>query len=194
MAASSAVRLVVGLGNPGSQYQRTRHNAGFWFLDELASRWTARFRSDPRCQAESATAELSGHSVHLLKPMGFMNRSGQSVAVFARYHKVPAEQILVVHDELDFEAGVVRLKLSGGHGGHNGLRDIIAALGTAGFIRMRVGIGRPPAVWPVTNYVLSRPTDEEERAIHAAIQRGLQQLPLLCDGNLSLAMNELNAG
>lgn len=193
MAVDAGVKLVVGLGNPGSQYQRTRHNAGFWFLDALALRWTARFRSDPRCQAESATADLAGYSLHLLKPMGFMNRSGQSVATFARYHKVPAERILVVHDELDFDPGVARLKVGGGHGGHNGLRDVIAVLGSAGFIRLRLGIGRPSDRRPTADYVLSRPSNAEEQAIQDAIRRGLERLPVLCDGHLSQAMNQLNA-
>lgn len=193
MAARSAVKLVVGLGNPGSQYHRTRHNAGFWFLEELALRWAARFRSDPRCDGEVAAVDLDGHALHLLKPMGFMNRSGQAVAAFARYHKLPPDQILVVHDELDFDPGMARLKAGGGHGGHNGLRDIIAQLGSSGFIRLRLGIGRPPPAWPVVNYVLSRPSAEEETAIHDAIRRGLDRLPTICEGNLAQAMNQLNA-
>lgn len=193
MAASSRVKIVAGLGNPGGQYQRTRHNAGFWFLDELADRWTARFRSDPRFQAETATVDLAGHGLHLLKPMGFMNRSGQAVAAFARYHKVPAEQILVVHDELDFEPGVVRLKVGGGHGGHNGLRDVIAVLGVAGFVRLRLGIGRPTDSRPMADYVLSRPPGADEQAIHEAIRRGLERLPAMCGGDLASAMNQLNA-
>lgn len=192
MAGPEAVRLIVGLGNPGSQYQRTRHNAGFWFLDRLAEVCGSRFRHESRWQAEVATAEVAGAGVQLLKPMGFMNRSGQALAAVARYHKAAPEQILVVHDELDFEPGVVRLKVGGGHGGHNGLRDVIALLGSPAFIRLRLGIGRPADVRPVADYVLSKPDSADERLIRNAIERALEHLNALCAGQLDSVMNTLN--
>ncbi len=194
MAAGSGVKLLVGLGNPGAQYERTRHNVGFWLVDELAYRFGVKFRADARCRAEAAAANRSGGALLLVKPMGYMNRSGQAVATIARYYKVPVEQILVVHDDLDFEPGVVRLKVGGGHGGHNGLRDIIAVLGSSGFVRLRLGIGRPSDGRPTADYVLSRPPEEQERAIHDAIRRALELLPAICDGDLALAMNQLNSG
>jgi PTH1 family peptidyl-tRNA hydrolase len=192
MAARAEVKLLVGLGNPGTPYLTTRHNAGFWFLDQVALRLGVRFRSDPRCQADTATADQAGGALYLLKPMCFMNRSGHAVGAFARYHKVSAEQILVAHDDLDFEPGVVRLKVGGGHGGHNGLRDIIAVLGDAGFARLRFGIGRPSDRRPTADYVLSKPPEEDERAIHDAIQRTLERLPSICAADLTLVMNQLN--
>lgn len=193
MQARSELKLLVGLGNPGVQYQRTRHNAGFWLLDEVALRLGVKFRNEPRCQAETATACGPSGALLLLKPMGFMNRSGQAVVTMARYLKLPAEQILVAHDDLDFEPGVVRLKIGGGHGGHNGLRDIIAVLGSAGFLRLRLGIGRPSDQRPSADYVLSKPPEPEERAIHNAIQRAVELLPSICAGDVAPAMNRLNS-
>lgn len=193
MPGSSHVKIVVGLGNPGSQYQKTRHNAGFWFLDELASRSGVTFRNDSRSQAEVATVEFGGVAVHLLKPMTFMNRSGQAVAVSARFHKVQPQQILVVHDELDFEPGVVRLKVGGGHGGHNGLRDIIAVLGSPEFVRLRLGIGRATDRRPTADYVLSKPSVEDRRAILDATHRAADRMAAICSGDLLRVMTELNA-
>lgn len=193
MAVASNLKVVVGLGNPGSQYQRTRHNAGFWFLDELATCGGAKFRTDPRSQGETAAIDLGGKVLHLLKPMTFMNRSGQAVATFARYHKVQPREILVVHDELDFVPGVLRLKVGGGHGGHNGLRDIIAVLGNSDFVRLRLGIGRPADRRPMADYVLSKPAEVDERAIHDAIRRGVDCVASICSGDLMRVMNQLNA-
>jgi PTH1 family peptidyl-tRNA hydrolase len=187
------LRLVVGLGNPGSQYARTRHNAGFWFADEWAGRLGVRFRYEAKWQADVATTEMAGQTVHLVKPMAFMNRSGQPVGSLARFLKLVADQILVVHDELDFEPGVVRLKIGGGHGGHNGLRDIIAVLGGPGFLRLRFGIGRPSDPRPTADYVLSRPDTGDERLIHEAIQRVLDDMELLCEGALDPVMTRLHS-
>ncbi len=193
MTARTPLKLVVGLGNPGSQYSRTRHNAGFWFADEWAARLGVRFRHEARWQADVATTEMAGETIHLVKPMAFMNRSGQPVGSLARFHKLVADQILVVHDELDFEPGVARLKIGGGHGGHNGLRDIIAVLGSPGFLRLRFGIGRPSDLRPTADYVLSRPDTGDERLIHEAVQRVLDDMELLCGGALDPVMAKLHS-
>jgi PTH1 family peptidyl-tRNA hydrolase len=190
--AGLPLKLLVGLGNPGSQYRHTRHNAGFWFIDELASAYGARFRSEARIQGETAIVDGPGGPVCLIKPMTFMNRSGQAVSVFARYYRLPTAQILVAHDELDFQPGVVRLKLGGGHGGHNGLRDIIAHLGSADFVRLRLGIGHPVDRALTTAYVLANPSTEDARAILEAVRKAVDVMPSLLSGDLSLAMNQLN--
>jgi len=193
MTPGFRLKLLVGLGNPGIQYQRTRHNAGFWFLGELSLRNGVRFRSEARLQGETAVVDGPGGLVHLLKPMTYMNRSGHPVAMFARYHRVQPGEILVAHDELDFEPGVVRLKIGGGHGGHNGLRDIIANLGSADFVRLRLGIGHPVDRAVTAAYVLASPPPEDRRAILEALQRAIDVMPVLLSGDLSAAMNRLNA-
>lgn len=149
------IKLVVGLGNPGSQYEKTRHNAGFLFLDQLAERFGARWTLSSQFQAEFASFVLSGHKLLLLKPMTFMNRSGLSVSRAVRFYKIEPESLLVVHDELDLPWQVIRLKQDGGHAGHNGLRDIIGHLGAKNFYRLRIGIGRPVLGRSVAEYVLS---------------------------------------
>ncbi len=193
MTARTPLRLVVGLGNPGSQYSRTRHNAGFWFADEWAARLGVRFRHEARWQADVATTEMAGETIHLVKPMAFMNRSGQPVGSLARFLKLVADQILVVHDELDFDPGVVRLKVGGGHGGHNGLRDIIAVLGNPGFVRLRFGIGRPSDPRPTADYVLSKPDTIDEGKILGAARRVLDDIDLLCAGDLDPMMARLHS-
>lgn len=177
-------RLVVGLGNPTTKYEKTRHNAGFWFADELASSYGVPFREDRRFEGLVATPELENESVLLLKPMTFMNRSGQSVAALARYYKIGVEQILVAHDELDFAPGVARLKCGGGHGGHNGLRDLIDKLGAAGFCRIRIGIGHPGNRDDVVPYVLGKPGSDERESIDRAISRVIELFPAILQGDL----------
>jgi peptidyl-tRNA hydrolase, PTH1 family len=186
------LKLLVGLGNPGAAYERTRHNAGFWFLDAFAEQRSARFRIESRIGGETASCEGPAGIVLLLKPMGFMNRSGHAVSSLARYHKIRPDQILVAHDELDFEAGVARLKMGGGHGGHNGLRDILAQMGSGEFMRLRLGIGRSPDRAVTADYVLSRPSQEESRAIMDGVERALAVMPMLLSGDLPAAMNSLN--
>lgn len=193
MVAHTPLRLVVGLGNPGSQYSKTRHNAGFWFVDEWAGRLGVKFRYESRWQADVAAAETGGQTIHLVKPMAFMNRSGHAVASVARFLKVVADQILVAHDELDFDPGVARLKLGGGHGGHNGLRDIIAVLGSPGFLRLRLGIGRASDPRPTADYVLAKPDAADERLILGAIHRVLDDIDLLCSGDVSPVMTKLHS-
>ena len=188
----AALRLIVGLGNPGADYSRTRHNAGFWFLDALAETLGARFGVDGKLLAETAKADLGGQSVWLLKPTTFMNRSGQSVSSALRYYKIAPEECLVAHDELDLPPGTARLKFDGGHGGQNGLRDIIAALGHGKFHRLRLGIGHPGDKHEVTNWVLGRPGRDDESAIRDAVARSLQVLPQAVAGDLNGAMKLLH--
>ncbi|MBM4227644.1 MAG: aminoacyl-tRNA hydrolase [Gammaproteobacteria bacterium] len=185
------MQLIVGLGNPGAQYGRTRHNAGFWLVDALADQCRVDFREERRYQAEIASANLAGHPVVLLKPLTFMNHSGRAVGAYAGYFRIPVDQILVVHDELDLAPGTVRLKRGGGHGGHNGLRDITAQLG-ADFARLRIGIGHPGSASEVVNYVLGNPPAEDRKAMDDAIQRALDVLPQVMQGHFDRAMNALN--
>ncbi len=185
------LKLIVGLGNPGSEYARTRHNAGFWMLDELARRHGANFRNEPRHQGELARARIGNDEVWLLKPMSFMNRSGGPTRSVAGFYKVPVESILVAYDELDFPAGAIRLKQGGGAGGHNGMRDLIAQLGDA-FWRLRIGIGHPGDRSAVLNYVLGRPQPEDERLIQESIQAAADIVPLLLTEGPQKAMNRLH--
>ena len=189
----AAIELVVGLGNPGPRYDQTRHNAGFWFVDALAREAGCTLRKEARFHGELGRCRI-GNDVRLLKPDTFMNRSGQSVAAVARYFGVDVERILVVHDDLDLAPGVVRLKRGGGHGGHNGLRDLIAHLGSRAFLRLRLGIGHPGHRDEVVDYVLSRPRPEEREAIETGIRRALEVMPLVVEGRLEAAMNVLHGG
>jgi len=153
----SCIKLIVGLGNPGKQYENTRHNAGFWFVEEVARQYQLQFRPETKFLGEVARVQSNGHDVWLLKPMTFMNRSGQSIQSLANFYKISPDQILVVHDELDLSPGTAKLKSGGGHGGHNGLRDTIAALGTPAYLRLRLGIGHPGHRDQVVDYVLHPP-------------------------------------
>lgn len=191
---ASPLVLLVGLGNPGEKYERTRHNAGFWLLDELARSLGATFRAERRYSAEVASASMGGHALHLLKPTTFMNRSGQAVAPWARYHQVSTERMLIVHDEIDLPPGVVRLKRGGGAGGHNGLRDVIAAFGgEQNFYRLRIGVGRPgPGADGVVDYVLKAPPPAERAAIATAIDTALASMPQIVAGEVERAMQRLH--
>lgn len=186
------LRLIVGLGNPGAEHLRTRHNAGFWFIDALAAAEGARFGAESKLHGETAKLHLGGEAVWLLKPSTFMNRSGLSVASALRYWKIEPEQMLVAHDELDLPPGAARLKFDGGHGGQNGLRDIIAHLGHAKFHRLRLGIGHPGHKDQVTNWVLGRPGKIDENAMLDAIAASLQVLPLALRGDVNEAMKRLH--
>jgi PTH1 family peptidyl-tRNA hydrolase len=186
------IRLIVGLGNPGSEYEATRHNAGFWFVERLAQRHNQAFKSEPRHRGMSCKLLLQGHECRLLKPTTFMNRSGHAVASLANYFRIPAEEILVAHDELDLAPGEIRLKSGGGHAGHNGLRDIMSALGSRDFHRLRIGIDRPGHRGDVVNYVLGRPSQVDRSAIDEAIEQGLDAIAEIVDGELQRAMNRLH--
>jgi peptidyl-tRNA hydrolase, PTH1 family len=185
------LKLIVGLGNPGPDYARTRHNAGFWFADEVARRFGAIFRSEPRHQGELAKVRVDNTELWLLKPMSFMNRSGGPVHSVAGFYKIPAESILVAYDDLDFPPGVVRLKQGGGAAGHNGIRDIAPQVGDQ-FWRVRIGIGHPGDRAAVLNYVLGRPSAEDSRLIEGAIDAALDAVPALIAEGGQKAMHRLH--
>ncbi|MEM7407475.1 MAG: aminoacyl-tRNA hydrolase [Pseudomonadota bacterium] len=189
---SDTIQLVAGLGNPGDKYAATRHNAGFWFLDRVADALGGQFRTETRFLGQVCEVLVGPHKVRLLKPTTFMNRSGQSVAALARFYRIPAERVLVVHDELDLPPGVVRMKTGGGPGGHNGLKDVIAHLGDRGFHRMRLGIGRPRASSQVLSFVLKRPGSEERILIDEAIRDAHAEFAEIVAGKLMVVMNRLH--
>ncbi len=189
--ASTPIKLVVGLGNPGAQYATTRHNAGFWLVDRYAQTHRIALRGERGFHG--IVGKDGGR--WLLMPETFMNRSGLAVGALARFYKIMPDEILVAHDELDLEPGAIKLKLGGGNAGHNGLKDIAAVLGTPQFWRMRIGIGHPRALegqQPVVDYVLHPPRREEEPLIDAAIERGIDVLPKLFDGDGEAAMMALH--
>ena len=190
---SAHIALVVGLGNPGSRYEDTRHNAGFWFIDQLARSKGETLRRESRFHGEVCRVTLAGQDVWLLKPDTFMNRSGQSVGALATFYKIPPEKILVVHDELDLPTGTLRLKVGGGHGGHNGLRDIIAHLGGNQFARLRVGIGHPGNSREVADYVLKAPGKAEHEQIVQSLQQAEIYLTQVVAGDMQKAMNHLHS-
>ena len=193
MAALTAeIRLIVGLGNPGADYVDTRHNAGFWLADLLAADLGLSFKFEKRYNAEACKFRADGRDVYLLKPQAFMNRSGQAVAALARYYKIAPGQILVIHDELDLPPGTNRIKQAGGHGGHNGLRDIVNHLGSSEFFRIRIGIGHPGDSSQVTNYVLHKPSAADLNAIEAANRDTLAVMPLVIEGRIDKAMQALH--
>ncbi len=189
----SEIKLIVGLGNPGQEYESTRHNAGFWWVDEFARRHSTQFRAENKFHGLVARVQAQGRDVWLLKPQTFMNASGRAVVALALFYKILPDQILVVHDELDLPPGAARLKLGGGHGGHNGLKDIIAHLGVGEFWRLRIGIGHPGERSEVVNYVLKPPRKEEQPLIDEALQRAHEVAPLVVEGKLQPAMLKLHS-
>ncbi len=189
---SSPIQLIVGLGNPGAKYEPTRHNAGFWLVDELARRHGGALRSESKFHGEVGRLGIAGKDVWLLKPMTYMNRSGQAVAALARFYKIPVESILVAHDELDLPPGGVKLKQGGGHAGHNGLRDICAQLGRD-FLRMRIGIGHPGHASEVTGYVLGKPSPDERVLIERAVDECIEAVPDIVAGEQQKAMHRLHS-
>jgi peptidyl-tRNA hydrolase, PTH1 family len=188
----AGLRLIVGLGNPGAEHLRTRHNAGFWFVDMLAGRLGARFGLESKLFGETAKVEIAGQSVWLLKPATFMNLSGKSVAAALRYWKIEPEEALLAHDELDLPPGTVRLKFDGGHGGQNGLRDTMRLLGHGRFHRLRIGIGHPGHKDKVTPWVLGKPGRDDEAAILRAVDDAIDVLPLAIAGDFNEAMKRLH--
>jgi PTH1 family peptidyl-tRNA hydrolase len=185
------LKLIVGLGNPGTEYARTRHNAGFQFADELARRYAATFRSEPRHRAELARARVADADLWLLKPMSYMNHSGEAVRSVATFYKIPLGSILVAYDELDFPPGVVRLKQGGGAAGHNGMRDVIAQMGDA-FWRLRIGIGHPGDRAQVLDYVLGRPNATDAPLLQAALLAAADSVPVLLEEGAQIAMHRLH--
>lgn len=192
MDNANAIQVVVGLGNPGADYVMTRHNAGIWFVDALAQRYGGRFNDERKFHGEVARVSVEGHDLRLLKPQTYMNRSGLSVQSLAAYLKVPPANILVVHDDIDLPAGVARLKRGGGHGGHNGLRDISRVLGQD-YPRLRLGVGRPKHSSEVIDYVLKRPSREDEERIIGAVADSLEVLPVLLADGFEKAMHQLHS-
>lgn len=183
------IKLIVGLGNPGADYAKTRHNAGFWFLDTLAA---TDFRLDKKFHGELSTTTIAGQPVWLLKPMTFMNLSGQSVQAIMSFYKIGLDEILVAHDELDLPTGTIKFKQGGGHAGHNGLRDIIAKCGGKDFLRLRIGIDRPEHASDVRHYVLKAPSKLDMTSIESGLYRAEKSLMTLANDGLAKAMNELH--
>jgi len=187
------IRLIVGLGNPGSDYARTRHNAGQDLVELLAQQSSSSLSPSPKFFGYACQTRVSNHDLRLLVPTTFMNKSGQAVAALSNFYKITPEEILVVHDELDLEPGIARLKIGGGHGGHNGLRDIISALGNnKNFARLRLGIGHPGHASAVANYVLKRPAPNDAQAIENAIDASLHVIPELLAGDWDKATRTLH--
>jgi len=187
-----SIRLIAGLGNPGREYARHRHNVGFWLVDRLAATHGASLKKDAKHQALVARIAAPTGDVWLCEPQTYMNLSGRSVGGLARFYKMEPAEILVVHDELDFPPGTAKMKLGGGVAGHNGLKDIQAQLGTQGFWRLRIGIGHPGDRDVVADYVLNAPAPDERPPIEAAIERGLEVMPLVLAGDMQGAMQKLH--
>lgn len=182
------IKLFVGLGNPGPDYESTRHNAGFWWLEALASALKLTLQPDKSYHGRVARTTVQGHTIWLLEPQTFMNLSGKSVAALARFFKIQPEEILVAHDELDVAPGQAKLKFGGSHAGHNGLRDIHAQLGSADYWRLRLGIGHPGVKSEVIHWVLKKPSPDDRNAIEDCVQRTLKAVPSLIDGEMEKAM------
>ncbi len=181
------IKLFVGLGNPGTEYEGTRHNAGFWWIDEFARELKVSLVPDRSYHGLMARTNVGGQTVWLLEPQTFMNLSGKSVAALARFFKIQPQEILVVHDELDVVPGQAKLKLGGSHAGHNGLRDIHAQLGSADYWRLRIGIGHPGVKSEVIHWVLKKPAPEQRTAIEECIARTLKAVPALLAGEMDKA-------
>ena len=186
-----AIRIIAGLGNPEEKYERTLHNAGFWFVDLLAESFGARFREERKFNADLCRIQIGNNEVRLLKPMTYMNRSGQSIQAVCNYFKIAPTEVLVVHDELDLPTGVARLKRGGGHGGHNGLRSVVAQIGRE-FFRLRLGVGHPGNRDMVIDYVLSRPSAGEEGELREAINEAVGVMPILLGHGDERAMTRLH--
>ena len=186
------IKLFVGLGNPGSEYQATRHNAGFWWIEALAQQLKVAMVPDKAYHGLVGRTSMNGQSLWLLKPQTFMNLSGRSVSALARFYKIPADEILIVHDELDIVPGQLKLKRGGSHAGHNGLRDIHDNLGTDDYWRLRLGIGHPGIKTEVVNWVLKKPTAEQLQMIEACIAESLKSVPLLVSGDMARATMQLH--
>lgn len=189
----SSVKLIVGLGNPGEQYEQTRHNAGFWFVEEVARQFGAQFRPETKFLGQACRVQSNGLDFWLLKPTTFMNRSGQSIQALANFYKILPEEILVAHDELDLEVGVARLKKGGGHGGHNGLRDTISALSTKEFYRLRIGIGHPGDKKFVVDYVLKNCGKQDRQLVDDVLYEASRHLPDILQGQFEKVMNQLHS-
>lgn len=190
--SQSPIKLIVGLGNPGEQYSKTRHNAGFLFLDHLCTQIGGSLKTDKNCFGRTGKVVINGHEVRLLAPDTFMNLSGKAVVAATQYYKIKMSEVLVVHDELDLDVGIARLKLTGGHGGNNGLRDVIQQTATRDFVRLRIGIGHPGVGRDVSGYVLKPANKADQQKIDDAIAESLRVIDLIVAGDFAAAMNELH--
>ena len=194
----AGIALIAGLGNPGNRYAATRHNVGFWLLERLQRTYPITFATEKKFKAQTGRFECNGRHVRIIAPDIFMNLSGQSIAPMASFYRIAPAQILVIHDELDLPPGSARLKIGGGHGGHNGLRDLVSKLGASDFLRMRIGIGHPGINLPgvnqdVSGYVLNKPPSSEQTLIEDAIDKAIGVLPDVVCGNYQKAMNQLHS-
>jgi len=187
------IKLIIGLRNSGPAYERTRHNAGAWFVERMQKQYGASFIIDKKHQAQISECSVDGHSFLAVMPMGFMNQSGRATQSIAHYYKLSPQQILVAHDELDLAPGRIKLKSGGGHGGHNGLRDIISRLGSPDFYRLRIGIGHPGHKDRVTSYVLNQPSANDKQLIYDAIERSIHAIELITSGEMAKAMTTINS-
>lgn len=193
MEAETKIKLVVGLGNPGPQYEKTRHNVGFWLVNTLAEKYSGSFKHEPKFKGLLSTVDIAKHECKLFMPMTFMNLSGEAVRKVVSFYKIPIELILVIHDELDFLPGIIRLKKGGGANSHNGVQNIIDHLGNNNFWRLRIGIGKPSFKGDMVNYVTSSPNRSENLQIHDAINQAIEIVPNLILGNFTQAMQILHS-
>ena len=189
---SFPIKLIVGLGNPGPEYLLTRHNAGFWFVDVLADQYGLTFRTESKFHSEVCRLSLSGQDCLICKPVTFMNLSGQAVQAITNFYKIPLSEILVVHDEIDLDSGAIRFKQGGGHGGHNGLRDIIEKTGSNEFNRLRIGVGHPGSSNEVINYVLGKASAEDQELIMKGIAEVMELIPQILSGEFQKVMHKLH--
>jgi PTH1 family peptidyl-tRNA hydrolase len=189
---NTPIQLIVGLANPGKEYAETRHNAGAWFIEQLAQHAQARLRMESKYHGLHCSVELHHRSCQLLIPTTFMNHSGQAVHACMRYHKIAPEALLIAHDDIDLPVGTIKLKFDGGDGGHNGLKDLIRHLNTRQFYRLRIGVGRPQLSHEVIDYVLHPPSKADRQKINAAIDQAQAILPLVMAGEMQKAMQQLH--
>ncbi len=186
------IKLIVGLGNPGPQYEKTRHNAGTWFVEKLADQSQASLKADGKLKARVGKGYINNQAILFCIPSTYMNLSGEPVSAFAKFYKIQPEEILIAYDEIDLPPGIARLKKGGGHGGHNGLRDIFSKLGSKEFYRIRLGVGHPGHKDDVADYVLSKPSKSDVMHIDASIDKAIDVLPKIVSGSFEIAMNILH--
>lgn len=191
--SKEAICSVIGLGNPGEKYANTRHNAGLWFLDTLAAQYHSGFRVEKKLHGMVAECQYQAQKFFLFKPNTYMNDSGRAVTAFLKFYKLSPTQILVAHDELDFAPGIVRLKKAGGHGGHNGLRDLITCLSSSDFYRLRIGIGHPGLRDDVSDYVLHKPSVDDSKKIFTSLEEAMMVVPSLLAGEMQQAFHTLHS-
>jgi PTH1 family peptidyl-tRNA hydrolase len=187
-----SIKLIIGLRNPGAEYAQTRHNAGEWFIDALSKHYPICFNIEKAFQGEVGQLVIDNNKAKILLPLTYMNLSGQPTRAISQFYRLTPEQILVVHDDLDLPIGILRLKTGGGHGGHNGLKDITSHLGTNTFHRLRIGIGHPGDKSLVHNYVLGKPSLQDKSRMQENFEQGIQLMPLILSGDIARAMNTLN--